>query len=377
MKKLVFFILIGITPSIVAKNINTYLREAMHTYKTPVVSYAIIDQGKIVKEQSLSIDPKIAVNNQSLFQAASMSKSVAAYAALNLVEQHRIALNKPANHYLNQWKIPSNQFNRNHPVLIYQLMSMTAGLSVSGFPGYPQGAKLPTPIQILNGKKPANTAPIRVFYQPGSRYFYSGGNFQVLEQIISDVTRKPFNQYMNHQVLNNLKMHESIFQYPLTNKKFLSRAIPGFARWPSKPIPGKWHNYMCAGAGGMWSTAGDMATFLLNVTHSLLGEKHGSLSPQLTQEMLTRQKNSDFGLGVVVNGSGKNMYFWKAGHNYGYHSLMIMFPRLGKGFVIMTNSENGNSVINFIIPLIAKKYHWPSYFPYFDELIKIPYMDNN
>jgi hypothetical protein len=49
-----------------------------------------------------------------------------------------------------------------------------------------------------------------------------------------------------------------------------------------------------------------------------------------------------------------------------------MFPNDGDGVVIMTNAENGNYLINYIIALIAQKYRWPCYFPYFDELITIP-----
>ena len=71
-------------------------------------------------------------------------------------------------------------------------------------------------------------------------------------------------------------------------------------------------------------------------------------------------------------GKGKGLYFWKAGHNYGYHSLLFMFPNIGKGVVIMTNSETGDTVINYLVALIAHKYHWPYYFPFFDEPIKMP-----
>ena len=53
----------------------------------------------------------------------------------------------------------------------------------------------------------------------------------------------------------------------------------------------------------------------------------------------------------------------------GYQSFAIMFPKLGKGAVIMTNSESGDILINYFIALVALKYSWPYYFPFFDESI--------
>ena len=373
MKKLgLLAALLSLTHACWATSSDSYLIKAMRAYKVPVVSYAIIDHRQVIKAQAVSIDPNLEVNSNTLFQAASISKSLTAYGALTLVAQKQLSLNKPANRYLLRWKIPNNHFTQGHPVLIRQLMDMTAGLSVSGFPGYQQGQALPTAPDILNGKPPANTPAIRVFYQPGSRYFYSGGAFQVLQQVITDVTGKHFNAFMNQQVLKPIGMRQSTYQYPLTNKNYLKRVVPGFTGWSNKEIKGGWHNYQCSGACGMWSTPTDLAKFAINVTHSLHGESGGLLPQLLAKHMLTRQPNTDFGLGVVVGGYGKDLYFWKAGHNYGYHSLIIMFPNVGKGLAIMTNSETGNIVINYFVAMIAHEYHWPYYFPFFDELVEMP-----
>lgn len=353
------------------------LIKAMQAYKVPVVSYAIINNGQIVKAKALSINSNIHVNVESVFQAASISKTLTAYGALTLIANNKLSLDKPANEYLTSWKIPDNQFTQGHPVLIRQLMDMTGGLSVSGFPGYAQNAKLPTALNILNGTSPANTKPIRVFYQPGSRYFYSGGGYQVLQQVMTDVTKLGFNAFMNHRVLKPIGMNNSLYQYPLTNKNLLKHVVPGFTGWDGKEISGGWHDYKCAGACGMWSTPTDLAKFLLNVTHSLNGHHDGLLPQPLTKQMLTRQPNTDFGLGVVVGGHNQGLYFWKAGHNYGYHSLIIMFPYAGKGLAIMTNSETGDTVINYFVSIIAHQYHWPYYFPFFDELVEMPNFESN
>lgn len=351
-------------------NIEEELLKAMKAYNVPVVGYAIIDNYKVVAAKTISIDPNIQVSKSSLFQAASISKSMSAYAALSLVADHKLDLDKDLNQKLTSWKIPINEFNKENPVTLRHILNMTSGLSVSGFAGHAFGEALPTLKDVLDGKPPANSAPIRVFYTPGSRYYYSGGSFEVLEQVIEDMLEQPFNQFMNSKILPALNMKDSIFQYPL-NEESAKKAIPGF--WADgKELKGGWNNYAISASGGMWSTPEDIAQFAINVSKSYLGREEGLIPKILAKEMLTRQKNTDYGLGFVINGQDRTLNFRKAGHNFGYHSEVLMFPNSGQGVVIMTNSENGDSIKNFIIPIIAHEYHWPCYFPFFDELVEIP-----
>jgi CubicO group peptidase (beta-lactamase class C family) len=171
---------------------NNDVLVAMKAYHVPVVGYAIIKNNQIVVSETLSIHSGLSVSKSSLFQAASISKSIASLGALKLVSENQLKLDQPVNDQLKNWKIPVNQYNKNTPVTLRQLLDMTSGLSVSGFPGHEQGKKLPTLKEVLDGKLPANTPPIRVFYQPGTRYFYSGGAFQVLEQLIEDTTGEKY-----------------------------------------------------------------------------------------------------------------------------------------------------------------------------------------
>lgn len=348
------------------------LQKLMHTYKVPVVGYAIIDNYKIIEAKTISINTNIKVSKDSIFQAASISKTLTSYGALTLVDKGKLNLESDINIYLKDWKIKPNPFNRDNPIKISNLMDMTSGLSVSGFAGYDKSKVKPSLTNILNGTPPANNDAISVFYKSGSKYFYSGGAFQVLEKVISDVTGKNFNTFMNDEVLAPIGMTNSIYQYPLKEKEFLTKVVPGYEGFSGQKIKGGWLNYFCSGAGGMWSTPTDLAKFSLNLTDAYLGKKAGLISKALATKALTRRVNTDFGLGVVVSGKKENLYFWKAGHNYGYHSIILMFPNKGKGIAIMTNSESGGLILDYMIAVTAKRYHWPYYFPFFDELIVLP-----
>ena len=351
-------------------SLDVELINAMKTYKVPAVGYAIIDQNKIVQANTLSIDPKITVTVNSLFQAASISKSVSAFGALKLVSEKKLDLNEPLNLKLTTWKIPTNALNEKNPVVLKQVLSMTSGLSVSGFPGYSQGEVLPTRTQVLDGKPPSKTPPIRVFYKPGSRYFYSGGGFEVLEQWMEDTTAQNFSTWMKNEILNPLQMTHSLFQYPLEKETAL-KVVPGYYA-DGTEIKNGWYNYAIASAGGLWSTPIDLAKFAIGISNAYSGKDNSLVNQVVAKQMLTRQKNTDYGLGVVVDGQEKELNFRKGGHNTGYHNQLILFPNTGQGMVVMTNSENGEAIINYIIPLVAKINHWPNYFPFFDELIQLP-----
>lgn len=352
------------------KAVNQYFLQAMQTYQVPIVGYAIINNWQIESAQIISLNPNILVTRDSLFQAASISKSLSAYGALKLVAKQQLNLDASVNQPLQSWQIKTNDYNKDQPITLRMILDMTSGLTVSGFEGYKQGTVMPKLIQILEGENPAKNHPVRVFYKPGSQYFYSGGGYQVLQQLIQDITKTPFEQWMQTQVLKPLQMSNSVFKCPLEGAPRV-QAVPAFDNVGNILDQG-WYNYPLSAAAGLWSTPTDLAKFAISVSNDYLGKADGFIPEKLARQMLTRQPNTSFGLGVVVTGQGLSLNFRKAGHNTGYHSELIMFPNIGKGLVIMTDSENGLQVIQYMIPIIARFHHWPYFFPFYDELIKIP-----
>jgi CubicO group peptidase (beta-lactamase class C family) len=150
------------------------LQDRMAANHVPGVSIAVVHNGAIEWAQGfgavqLGASP---VTAETLFQAGSISKPVAAMAALHLVEQGNLSLDSDVNEALTSWKIPPSAAAPGAVVTLRELLSHTAGLTVHGFPGYSAGAPIPTLVQILNGEKPANTDPIRLEAAPGSHWKY-------------------------------------------------------------------------------------------------------------------------------------------------------------------------------------------------------------
>lgn len=336
----------------------------MSKYNVHAVGYALIDNYKVAIVKT--INEKITYEAFLLFQGCSLSKSVAAYAILDLVAQNKVQLDASVNSYLSSWKISGSPFA--DLVTVRHCMNMTSGLCFGDpgttFAGYSREDQIPELLDILSGKAPATNPPVKVIFEPGSQYHYSGASYMVLQQLIEDVVRQPFQKYMKNVILPRLGMHNSTFECPLSAER-QERVIPGYMS-DGTQIKGGWNNIVGAASGGLWSCPMDLANYMLYVSQ-LYAEKNAVI-----QEMLSVHANTDYGLGFVVDGSGGSLNFRKNGHNTSYHNELIMFPNCGKGMVVMTNSAAGLGLINELVAFVSEKSSWPSYRTDFNEIVSMP-----
>ncbi len=193
------------------------LKERMAFYKLLGLSIAVIHDYKLAwaKGYGWADDSmRIPVTTQTLFQAASISKSINAVGVLKLVQENKLDLNTDINQYLTSWKFPYDSVSKGKKITVVNLLSHTAGLTVHGFPGYERGTALPTLVQILNGVTPANSPAIRSMFEPGLRSEYSGGGITISQQLVMDITHQPYAQFMISQVLQPLGMVSSSYDQP-------------------------------------------------------------------------------------------------------------------------------------------------------------------
>ncbi|MGZ8845330.1 MAG: serine hydrolase [Pyrinomonadaceae bacterium] len=364
----------GLLPPAVLKGeppVRMRLADRMQFYKTPAVSIAVINDGRIEWARGygvLEAGAKEPVTSATLFQAASISKSLTAMLALRLVEQGKLDLDSDVNKRLVSWKIPESDFTREQKVTLRRLLAHTAGVTVPGFLGYPVDEALPTLRQILEGEKPANSAPIRVDMTPGLKFRYAGGGYVILQQLMMDVTRMSFPELMQKTVLQKLEMKDSNFQQPLS-PDLVSRAAAGHLPNGAE-IKGKWFVLPELAPAGLWTTPTDLARFVIEVQKSRLGKSNKVLSTASTNLMLTPQiENVAFGL--FVDGQGSSTRFSFSGANVGYKCRMVGYMNAGQGVVVMTNSENGAELISEIIRSVAAEYGWPDFHPKERVIVKV------
>jgi CubicO group peptidase (beta-lactamase class C family) len=336
------------------------LDEALALLNVPSVSIALIDEGRIAFARAYGKDASPA----TLYQAASLSKFVAAIGAMRLVESGTLKLDENVNARLTAWTVPANAFDATHKVTLRGLLSMTGGIGVPGFLGYEVGATLPTLTQILDGAPPANSPPVTVIAVPGSAYRYSGGGYEIAEALMQDATGQPFPQLMRELVLKPMGMTDSSFDQP-PDAALTARATSGHFG-DGKELPGRWHLFPEHAAAGLWSTPTDLAKLLVQLAHTWQGFSSIFLHRQTLAEMLTRQNGGPYGLGAAVAGDGASLVLMKRGQNIGYQGYLILYPATGQGMVVMTNSDTGSKLAEALIKRAAAAYAWPDLPPLAD-----------
>jgi CubicO group peptidase (beta-lactamase class C family) len=324
------------------------------------VSVAVIDSFRIAWARGYGVrevgstDP---VTTQTLFQAASISKPVAALAALRLVQEGTLDLDENVNRKLTSWKVPENRFTTAQPVTLRRLLSHSAGLTVHGFRGYAATEQAPSLGQVLDGQAPSNSAPIRADTFPGARWRYSGGGYTVMQQLLIDVSGRSFPDLMRAKVLEPLGMAHSTYEQPLPGP-LAANAASGH-RTDGTVVKGKWHTYPEMAAAGLWTTPSDLARYAIHVSLSAAGRSSSVLARAFTTQMLTNQSGT-YGLGPALGGQGRDASFSHGGANEGFRCHFIAFPERGQGAVIMTNSDAGGALASEILRAIAEEYDWPA-----------------
>ena len=121
-----------------AKKNFSSIEKKMEELNTPGVSVAVAKDGKLHWAKGYGIaNTKTGqkVDNNTLFQAGSISKPLAALAALRLVQDGKLDLDEDVNVYLKTWKVPDSEFTKTEKVTLRRLLTHTAGTTVHGFPG--------------------------------------------------------------------------------------------------------------------------------------------------------------------------------------------------------------------------------------------------
>ena len=333
---------------------NIYDR--MKHYKVPGVSIAVVENGKLKWSKGYgyaNTNTESRVDTNTIFQAGSISKPLAALAALKLVENGIVDLDKDVNIYLKDWKIPESKFTKNDKVTLRRLLTHTAGITVHGFPGYKQTDTFPSINDVLNGN--GNTPKILADTIPGSIWRYSGGGYTVMEKMVEVISGLPFEEYMSKNILHPIGMTNSTYEQPL-DAEYHSNVSAAYDN-DGNIIDGLWHNYPEQAAAGLWTTPSDLANYCLEIQKIHEGKKNGVLSKETIDEMLTKYKNN-WGLGPSLQWEGDSLIFRHGGKNAGFTNEFISFANRGNAVIVMTNADNGRKIIGEILRSISGYYNW-------------------
>lgn len=340
-------------------SITTTLELRMKELNVIGVSITVFDNNEILWSKGYGYSNKKngeKVTENTLFQAASISKSVASVGAFKLIEQNRFDLDENVNLILKRWQVPENEFTTNEKVTASRIMSHTSGLSTSGFQGYEITDSIPTLKQILEGSSITNSEPVRVVQIPGESERYSGGGMTVLQMLMEDVSGQEFPNLMDSLVLNPAGMTNSTFAYPIP-EKIENNISMGYDE-SGNEIQGGYHIYPEKAAAGLWSNPTDLAKFMIALGKSYRGEENSILKQSSAKKMMTRVPNAG-ATGIGIDGEGNAFRFRHTGGNAGFKCYAVSFANNGRGVVIMTNSDNAFPLIHEIVRAVSEEYDWP------------------
>ncbi len=319
--------------------------QLLNDFSVPGTAIAIIENGKVILQKGYgysNVDKETKVTTTTGFNIGSISKTIAAWGVMKLVQDGKIDLDAPAEKYLTRWHLPKSEFDVN-TVTIRRLLSHTAGLSLHGYPGWSPKDKLPTIEESLDGK---NNGPgrVEIIMEPGTKWKYSGGGFSILQLIIEEVTGQKFEDYMQAEILNQLGMMHSSYTIDATILKASSLEHNNFGEVIDFEL------FTAQAAAGLHTTIEDFTKFALA---SLYTDKKNPKNQQILsaatlEEMMEPAKasNGSYGLGYQVDdiNGGSMVLRGHGGANTGWHALFMVDPVTNDGFIMITNGGAGSSI---------------------------------
>jgi CubicO group peptidase (beta-lactamase class C family) len=329
----------------------------MRFYDVPAVSVAVRQDGAepwanaYGTATSGAVD---AVSTSSIFQACSISKHVAAFGALRLVDQGVLELDEDIDAYLVSWRLPESGGWR-PTVTVRQLLAHTAGLSYNWFRGFNAGQAVPTITEVLRGVPPATSPPVRATMLAGSGFRYSGSHYAVLQQLMEDVTGTGFAALMHSLVLEPLGMADSSYDQDFPHRH--GQVARGH-HLDGTPLSGGWRVQPELAGAGLWTTPSDLSRVGVEVEHAVAG-RSALLSHGLATGMTTSQVPGGYGLGTSVEDDGSRLRFGHTGGNAGYGCWLFTWPATHTSMAVMVNNEMAEEVLRPILAA-AEHHHGPT-----------------
>jgi CubicO group peptidase (beta-lactamase class C family) len=370
----------GLIPYVPVKGFPSWnIYQRMKYYHVKGVSIAVIKDYKLAWAKGYGLADtarNMSVTTKTMFSAGSISKFLAAAVAMCLVEQNKLQLDSPVNHYLRSWKIGENDFTRKKPVTLRMLLSHTAGTSQTSYFGFtPDKKPLPRIVEILSGQPIAESRPVVVNSEPGKEFRYSGGGTMVAQMAMMDVTGMEFDSLSRQLLFEPLGMENSTFEQPLP-AKFTQQLSWGYSAAPwYKGTP---YVYPQQAAAGLYTTPTDLARFIIDIQQSYMG-RGKLLHSSTVSQMLTPQAqvsqgmfNEQIGVGpfllqLAQNKEEEGRYFEFTGVNAGFTAYVIGSLTGGNGAVVMLNTGDDNNGLGMEIRrAIARSYNWYHFLP--DEI---------
>ncbi|MBW1298683.1 serine hydrolase [Aquimarina litoralis] len=363
------------TSTITKDSITTKVKQLMEHANVHGMALTIYNDNQVTYQKTFgykNFEKKQKLTDTTNIYGASFSKAVFSVLVMKLVEEGYLTLDTPLESYLSK-KIyeyaPKTRWHDNFSDLqadsLYHKITARMCLShTTGFPNY-------------RWFEPDHK--LRVHFNPGNRYQYSGEGFIYLQVIIEKILGKGLEEIAQEKIFKPLKMEQTSYQWNTSFEK-------DFAYGHSKDgkLFKKDKDNEPRGGGTLETTAEDYSKFLTAVLQQeIISENSWNeiFKPQirirtlaqfgplsLKEGSLNDAIELSYGLGWGVLQSSYGIGAFKEGHGDGFQHYSIVFPEAKKGIMIMTNSENGESIFKELLEVALgdtfTPWKWENYIPY-------------
>jgi len=318
-------------------SLHTYLQQLANRFGVCHVAMAVVRNREILTvDAAQGCATEVPTQRDSIFQAASLSKPIFAYAVLKLVQQGKINLDAPVLAYLPQGyvhrQVPYRTGSPTDPVSDPKLAAVTVRMVLNHSCGLPNWA---------NG-------PLVFDHAPGTRWQYSGEGYVLLQRAVEAVTGEKLDTFMQRQVFTPLGMTHSAY----TDRPELAPyVVPGRARDGTLLKSVAFQSAVAAFT--LYTSAQDYGRFLAALMKDDAALRQIVDSPVVVQPKL----NLSWGLGWGLEQTPEDLFLWHWGNNPGYRAFAMVSPRSGDGFVMLSNSEAGLALVEPLSKLVFPGTH--------------------
>ena len=318
------------------------IKKLLNTWKIPGISICEIANGEILWNSAIGIkdvNSREPLNEQTIFQAASLSKPVFAYAVLKICNEGLLDLDKPLVSYAQAGLIEKTFLGHSIDSPGFKkewFKKITARMCLSHSSGL-QHFGLKNPVEIL--------------FEPGARFYYSSNGIEYLRHIIEHIMNSTIDRIISKYVFNPLNMKLSSY---IWRDAFKSNSAPGHDQHGNTKGEMDRYEFPTAQAS-LYTNAREYGLFLSAV---MKGE---GLKKELYEEMIKPQIKVNpnvywgLGFGIETGPDGSALWHWGDG---GTHTSYF-YCNLDKktGFVYFTNSFYGISIVKTILELTSNAEH--------------------
>ncbi len=305
--------------------------------------FALIDDGAVHGVHAVSVGD--AVDANTVFQTASLSKWITAWGVMALVQEGKLDLDAPVSTYLTRWALPASTFD-NSAVTVRRLLSHTAGLTDGlGYAGFAPNAAVQSLEESLT--RPADASPgasgtIEVGYEPGSEWRYSGGGYAILQLLIEEVSGESFGGFMQRVVFRPLGMARSSYSWTPREGSTLAT----FYDIDSKPATH--YRFAAVAATSLYTSVSDLTRFVQAHLPGRNGEAigRGVLAPAIMKEMwrphASKFSQAIWGLGTILyasNNEGGFVIGHDGNNEPAINTAARLNPATGNGIVMLETGQ--------------------------------------